>query len=494
MKKILSFAVSITAVALLWACSNGRMPDDDIVYSITQNGEGISTLNFGYVAGKQVFQLKVNAAWTLASNRDWCTLSNLSGNAMAEAQTMNIAVTVERNGGTEPRNGVITLTAGGKTAEITVTQDCRETIERPQGMELTATELVKQIHMGWNLGNTLEAIFEPGVWGEPETAWGNPKTTRELITAVKEMGFNAVRLPCSWNQFLDADNNIDPAWMARVKEVVDYCVSQQVYALLNIHWDQGWMEEHCGKTYMTNAEIDAVDAKLAKIWTQIATTFKDYDQYLLFACGNEPNAENEAQMAILARYEQTFVDAVRATGGNNRFRNLIVQGPNTNMELSLDIMKMPEDKTPGSLIFEVHFYSPWWFVYPDYNEYSTFFWGKDYIRYGKYDHGWQEDEFLALFRDLKEKFADNDIPMIVGEFGTGPNAPKLDHIDPELLDEADASRCYYHGFMVENFKKNGMAPFLWDTGGFINRHNYTIIDQTCIDAIFEGANKGNYPF
>ena len=498
MNRLFSFALSISVAAILCGC--GNEPTEDTVFSISREGSETRTLNFDYKAGNQVFQLSSNASWTLSSDRDWCTVSYSGGNATIGSQQRDITVTVERNNGTESRSAVITLKTGGEEASITVTQSSRETVQRPVGMELEAMELVKRIHMGWNLGNTLEAYWmerdgTPNPWiPHDETAWGNPKATRELITAVKALGFNAVRLPCSWNQYLDANDNIDPAWMARVKEVVDYCVDQQVYTVLNVHWDGGWMEEHCGTTSMTEAQIDAVDRKLAKIWGQIAVVFKDYGEYLLFAGANEPNVDNARQMEILARYEQTFVNVVRASGGNNEYRNLVIQGPRTDLDLTTNLMKLPDDETPGSLILEVHFYSPWWFVSPDYDAtYSTYFWGRDYIRYGKHD-SMQEEQVLALFRKIKSQFVDDDIPIIMGEFGMGAGAAKLTHLDSSLADEFDLSRCYYNGFVVENAKNHGMAPFLWDTGGFIDRGNYTVKDRAGIDAILEGAEKGNYPF
>lgn len=143
-----------------------------------------------------------------------------------------------------------------------------------------------------------------------------------MIDKIREMGFNAVRIPCAWDQYLSDETTyeIKSSWLSRVKEVVDYCMQNDLYAILNIHWDGGWLEND-----IPNGYSEEVNNKQKVLWTQIATYFRDYDEHLLFAGCNEPNVEDEDDMATLLKYEQTFVDAVRATGGKNVYRNLIVQ-------------------------------------------------------------------------------------------------------------------------------------------------------------------------
>ena len=149
------------------------------------------------------------------------------------------------------------------------------------------------------------------------------KITNDLIKLVKQSGFNAIRLPCSWNQYADQITaEIKSSWLNRVKEVVQYCVNNGMYVILNIHWDDGWLETNCtpGKQEETNAKQQA-------FWEQIATHLRDFDEHLLFASANEPNVSDATQMAVLLSYHQTFIDAVRSTGGKNAYRVLIVQGP-----------------------------------------------------------------------------------------------------------------------------------------------------------------------
>ena len=149
--------------------------------------------------------------------------------------------------------------------------------------------------MGINLGNTLEATGD-------EYAWGAPHTTQAIIDQMKAWGFNAIRVPCSWNQYLEADGiTIKPSWMNRVKEVIDYCMNADLYTILNIHWDQGWMENHCNASMETPESIAQIESKVYNLWTQIATTFKDYDGRLLFAGANEPVVESREDMILSSK-------------------------------------------------------------------------------------------------------------------------------------------------------------------------------------------------
>src|SRR5689334_7183050 len=143
------------------------------------------------------------------------------------------------------------------------------------GMSSTAGQLAAKMNIGWNLGNTLEAIGG-------ETAWGNPKVTDALIKEIKKSGFNAVRIPCSWDQYADqSTGKIKAAWLSRVKEVIQYCIDNDMYVILNIHWDGGWLENNC-----TQEKKDAVNAKQKAYWEQIATSLRDFDEHLIFASAN----------------------------------------------------------------------------------------------------------------------------------------------------------------------------------------------------------------
>ncbi len=230
----------------------------------------------------------------------------------------------------------------------------------------SAREAARQMTPGWNLGNTLEAgggteqnYKNSGVG--TETWWQQTKTTQEVIDYVKSKGFKSVRIPCAWVMGHISDPTtyqIDPSWMARVKEVVDYCIDAGLFVVLNDHWDGGWLENHIADTSPNT--VAGNKAILKKIWTQIAEVFRDYDEHLIFAGLNEPGADNQSATNNLMDYHQVFVDAVRATGGNNAERVLIVQGPSTNIEHTTNFMDhLPADQNDDRLMVEVHFYTPW---------------------------------------------------------------------------------------------------------------------------------------
>ena len=340
----------------------------------------------------------------------------------------------------------------------------------------TAQQIASNMKIGWNLGNTLEAIGG-------ETAWGNPKASQQLIDSVKAAGFNTVRLPVSWDKHANSSTHvIDSVWMARVKEVVNYCINDSLYVFFNIHWDGGWLENH-----VTTADSAMVNEKQKAYWTQIANYFKDYDEHLLFASANEPNASDAKAMSVLLSYHQTFINAVRATGGNNKSRTLIIQGPNTNIELTSSLMSIPVDSIENRLIVEIHYYSPWNFVGMTEDASwgkMAYYWGKGYHSIVDPAHNvtWGEESEVAKSFDLiKTTFIDKGIPIVLGEFGAVARTgiPDLDlHI---------ASREYWYKTVVQYAVNHGCVPYVWDTGGLINRKTGEVIDRGVVNAIMEGA-------
>lgn len=295
--------------------------------------------------GNYIVTLITNGDVQVAVDSDW--IKEVSTRAAMSEAVKSFIVSV--NYGTA-RSGLITLTLGTLTETVVVSQMAGQLPD--EGMESDAMTLAAKMYAGWNLGNTLEAIGG-------ETAWGNPKVTAELIKSVKELGFNAVRIPCSWDQYIEDGGTykVKDEWLNRVYEVVGYCVSNDMYAIVNIHWDGGWLENNC-----TADKQEANNKKQKALWTQIANKLNVYDEHLLFAGCNEPNVENTAQMAVLKSYEQTFIDAVRATGGNNAVRNLIVQGPSTDIGKTDNLFgDMPTDVVKDRLMVEVHYYTPWTF-------------------------------------------------------------------------------------------------------------------------------------
>lgn len=355
------------------------------------------------------------------------------------------------------------------------------------GVASTAVQIASKIRLGWNIGNTLEAVGG-------ETAWGNPMVSKDLIDLTKKSGFNAIRIPCSFNQYManstTAQLKLD--WLNRVKQVIQYCVDNDMYVILDIHWDGGWLENK-----VTPAEKDAVNAKQKAFWEQIATHLRDFDEHLLFASANEPNVDDASQMAVLLSYHQTFINAVRSTGGRNSYRVLVVQGPSTDIEKTNTLMStLPTDPATNRMMVEIHFYTPYNFCLMPKDESwgkMFYYWGKDYrsttdvARNSTYG---EEADVVKLFQSMKSRFGDKGIPVVLGEYAvmsrltlTG-DALKL-HLD---------SRAYYLKYVTQQARLHGLLPFYWDAGyigdkgsGLFNRQTNMVGDEQALTALVEGA-------
>ena len=374
-----------------------------------------------------------------------------------------------------------------------------------------ALEIAPKMYPGWNLGNTLEGGGTDNVYTNngglgAEKAWQGTTTTQAIIDFVAAQGFKSVRIPASWvmGHIIDADElTIDPIWMTRVKEIVDYCINDGLYVLLNDHWDGGWIQGTF-KTDISEPTVAANCEKMKKLWTQIAETFKDYDEHLLYAGLNEPEAEKEDQIKVLMTYEQAFIDAVRATGGNNASRTLVVQGPNTSIELSSQYVDMSkfEDTASKALMIEVHYYSPPQFTGvwegPNGDE-PYYFWGAaNHVpsgTYKKYNCTWGEEAYVReQFQMMKEAFVDKGYPVILGEYG----ANWREFSNNSIQKKHDASLWLFHKTINEEAIKRGIIPYVWDinnpnrygTGGImciIDRSKPAVFDTNSLDGIISGA-------
>ena len=374
-----------------------------------------------------------------------------------------------------------------------------------------ALEIAPKMYPGWNLGNTREGGGTDNVYTNngglgAEKAWKGTTTTQAIIDFVAAQGFKSVRIPASWvmGHIIDADElTIDPIWMTRVKEIVDYCINDGLYVLLNDHWDGGWIQGTF-KTDISEPTVAANCEKMKKLWTQIAETFKDYDEHLLYAGLNEPEAEKEDQIKVLMTYEQAFIDAVRATGGNNASRTLVVQGPNTSIELSSQYVDMSkfEDTASKALMIEVHYYSPPQFTGvwegPNGDE-PYYFWGAaNHVpsgTYKKYNCTWGEEAYVReQFQMMKEAFVDKGYPVILGEYG----ANWREFSNNSIQKKHDASLWLFHKTINEEAIKRGIIPYVWDinnpnrygTGGImciIDRSKPAVFDTNSLDGIMSGA-------
>ena len=374
-----------------------------------------------------------------------------------------------------------------------------------------AEEIAPKMYPGWNLGNTLEGGGSDNIYTNKgglgaEKAWQGTTTTQAIIDFVAAKGFKSVRIPAAWvmGHIIDADEmTIAPDWMARVKEIVDYCMNAHLYVVLNDHWDGGWIQGSF-KSDITEPTVEKNCIKMKKLWTQIAEAFKDYDEHLLFAGLNEPEAETEPQIKALMTYEQAFIDAVRATGGNNASRTLVVQGPNTSIELSSKYVDMAKfvDSASKALMIEVHYYSPPQFTGvwegPNGDE-PYYFWGAaNHVpsgSYVKYNSTWGEEAYVReQFDMVKEAFVDKGFPVILGEYG----ANWREFSNGSIQKKHDASIRLFHKTVNEEAIKRGIIPYVWDinnpnrygTGGImciIDRSALSVFDQNSLDGIIEGC-------
>ncbi|MCR8557208.1 cellulase family glycosylhydrolase [Mucilaginibacter sp. BJC16-A38] len=352
------------------------------------------------------------------------------------------------------------------------------------GVTSTAVQIASRINLGINIGNTMEA---PG----NENGWGAPNITQALIDSYKQRGFNAIRIPCEWDYshiINTTTEQIDPAWLSRVQAVVQYCVNDGLYVILNIHWDGGWLQQNC-----TTAAQVAVNAKQKALWEQIATQLRGFDEHLLFASTNEPDVSDATGMSVLLSYHQTFINAVRSTGGHNSYRTLVVQGPSTDITKTNSLMNtMPTDAASNRLMVEVHYYTPYNFCLMD----GDASWGKMFYYWGSGYHTTfdparnatygEESDVNSYFQSMKTKFVNNGIPVVMGEFAAGRRSVSGDSLTFNV-----ASRAYWHNYVIHTALANGMLPFLWDTGSIISRSNYSVQDQQQLAAMVQGTQTGS---
>lgn len=317
-------------------------------------------------------------------------------------------------------------------------------------LDIDAWTAVSQMSPGTNIGNTLENTTS---W---ETGWGNPLITRELVQNLARLGFRSVRIPVAWDTYA-VDGQIQADKMRRVAEVADWVIEAGMSAVINIHWDGGWIDSGNKETFPdTHATFSAVaEKKFSSYWRQIATFFEDRGEKLVFeALNEETNFSGEGSeqkaYATLTRVNQLFIDTVRGSGGNNAKRLLIVTGFHTDFEkTSGEHYVLPKDTVPHKLFISVHYYTPWTFCGLEKDE----TWGKVKSTWGS---AADAQELERLFDRMAEFSKKNDIPVYVGEY----NATEK---------REPASRIRWLSAVTQAAIRRKMVPVLWDTGGEVSR-------------------------
>lgn len=344
--------------------------------------------------------------------------------------------------------------------------------------EMSSQYLIKHyMGIGWNLGNTMEAFrtTDSDKVSDYETAWSAPITTRETIDGLKKYGINTVRIPVAWSNMISDDGKyiISEDYLNRVEEIVNYCLNNEMYVIINIHYDRGWW----GQFGSSDPEWqEKAWARYESFWTQIAERYKEYSDRLIFESANEElgdrlndeidettgYAVGTRQTGVLTedeRYDlvnklnQKFVDIVRGTGGNNTYRHLLIAGYNTDIDKTVDggagRFVMPRDpyNEVNKLSVSVHYYTPSTYAIAETEDNS---WG--------YSGTWGTESDIAGMKanfEKMKKFYDEGYGVIVGEFGVCTAVKK------------GIPDYYYH--VMKNCKDMGYLPVMWDTGLWYNR-------------------------
>ena len=355
-------------------------------------------------------------------------------------------------------------------------------IMNKQFNELSAAELTAKIKVGWNLGNTLDVVYpklsgkDVTVW-EMETGWHNPVTTKEMITTIKNAGFNTIRIPVTWCKTIDDDFNIRKDWMDRVTEVANYAVDNNMIIILNTHHDESIFK-------FTDAETEKSLAVFKKVWEQIAAAFKDYDENLILEALNEPRTiksefewkgGTSEERANLNKHYQVFVDTVRNSGGNNGRRILMINTYAASIrQCAIEDLIIPSDTAQNKIIASIHAYEPNGFALntkPVGTEGSTDKWSVD-----------NPDDIFPITDPVDRAysaFVSKGIPVVIGEFGA-------------LNKNNTETRTIWAEYSVRYAKSKGIPCVWWDNGNdnhflLLDRRNNTIKYPSIIDALMKGT-------
>lgn len=335
--------------------------------------------------------------------------------------------------------------------------------------DIPSTELVKEIKIGWSLGNTLDADGAAGL--DAETSWGNVLTTKEAITAVKDAGFNIIRIPVTWRPHLDENNVIDKEWFDRVQEVVDYAYSQDMFVILNAHHEE-WYDPYYDKE-------EEIKVKLADLWKQIGERFAGYDEKLIFEGLNEPRKRNtplewnggdQEGWDVVNSLNATFVSTIRGLGGNNAKRHLMIPSyAASSTPGALNALKLPEGD--DKIIVSVHAYLPYAFALSE-----------DLTARSFSPDDPSASEITNLMNTLKTTFIDKGVPVIIGETGARSKAN-------------EETRAEWATYYISEAKKIGVPCLWWDNGAFSgNGECFGLLDRSSCSwkfpLVVDGLMKG----
>ncbi len=343
--------------------------------------------------------------------------------------------------------------------------------------DMTSTQIAQDINIGWNLGDTLDVceadrdddgiVNETAPAGEKvdETLWGNVRTTPELFSYLKEDGINAVRIPVTWRDHIGPapDYTIDKEWLSRVHEVVDFAMNENMYVIINLHHDGGGDPNFGAWIRNASTDYEAVEKEYKAVWSQIAESFSDYSEKLIFESMNEVGFDDLSKpeaYTTLNKLNQTFVDLIRASGDKNATRHLLIAGYWTDTaQTCSSLYKVPDDPS-GRVMVSVHYYTPWQFCITN------------------AQHTWGTDSDIQAMTDdvekLKTTVVDKGIPVIIGEYGT---RTENDH----------DSRVLYVKTLTKLCHDAGIPCFFWDNGEEYDREAHQWRTDGLLEAMKESV-------
>lgn len=484
MKRNIIFSVLSLMVAMLslQGCNDVENKDVDTglrlgkatMLELLKDNEQVSNLSFSMGKNASVIAINTDGEWTAeVADESWCHLAVHAGYGYTNKYSYT-KIEIDKNEG-EARSTTLTVRSGDIAKTVTISQNGTGT--DPNDPFMSAFTLVEQLSIGYNLGNTLDS--NPyGDWWNPEgktprdfeTQWGQPYTTPEIIQAIADRGFKVIRVPVTWGIHCDENDNVSPEWMNRVEEVVNMVLNAGCYCIINVMHDTGAAENRWLIADMQS--YDAVSARYKKIWNQIAERFKGYDDHLIFEAFNEIlSASNEwgdpadaSCYEAVNKLEQDFVDVVRATGGNNAYRNLIVNPYSAGQTLAkLNGMTIPNDIHPNHILASVHCYDPYWFCNDTDDEDS-----QQWYQY-MFDENCQK-EIDDVFARVDKRFGSElGVPYIFGEFGAiGTHA-------------AMTERVKYAQYMKQKFAQYNTTGLWWM--GLINRNTLEWYEADIVNAL-----------
>lgn len=482
MKRFLAFLLALT---LLCTCGvfealSVSAADNSSVSTAELSGIGFKatsgdkkvTLSWKSVSGAE----KYDIYWKRSSSEEWKKAGN----------TKKTSVTV--SGLNNDISYDFKISVDGKDSDVLTLSPSAsgtKTVYAPVPESYTcesAADAVKKMGAGYNIGNTFDSR---GTWlsanapvSQHETAWGNPQVTKKFVDSLADLGFDSIRLPVTWDFNTDKDGNVRKEWLKRIKEVVDWIIEDDMYCIINVHHDtgtDGWIHASAN-SYNSN------NKRFAAIWEDIAEYFKDYDDRLLFECFNETlndyndwGATDSTSADYIRKYEQLFVDTVRATGGNNATRNLILNTYAASSGYSVvNNFKLPTDTVKGHMIMEVHNYDPAGFVRTE-ASWTTLrkTWGTSQ----------DKTDIDNLMNYLSSRAKTLGVPVIIGEFGS-------------MNKNNDDDRAKHAAYFVSAATKKGIPVFWWDNGNdsaateafkLVDRNTGKCVHEKILKALIENA-------